>query len=61
MDNLDQAASLACWLMVHKKQKRNVAVIVGCNKYRVPFSFRLVVSKRATEIMKLNNPQLKLI
>ena len=49
MDNLDQAAELAYWLIGKGKQK-NVAVIIGCNKFKVPFSFRAVVSKRVTEL-----------
>jgi hypothetical protein len=60
-DNIDQAASLAAWLIQTKNKQRNVALIIACNKYKVPFNFRPVVSKRATAIMNGDNIKMRLL
>jgi len=44
-----EAAKLAAWLMREKGKKRNIAVLIGCYKHKVPLLFRSLVSKKATE------------
>lgn len=61
-DQIEKAASLAMWLNLDKNKKRKIALIIACNKYKIPPYFRNNVSKRVTEIKNSKKPkQLMLI
>ncbi|MCP3681707.1 MAG: hypothetical protein GY861_03365 [bacterium] len=51
-EKINKAASLSAWLIREKGRDRRVAVIIGCNKYKVPFSLRSKVNKKVTELNK---------
>jgi len=60
MDNIDQAAELVIWLMT-KDRKRNVAIAIACNKYKIPFSYKPVVNKRVSYLKKHPKNQMELL
>lgn len=47
-DKIKRSANLAAWLMATGGKKRNVALIIAMNKYKIPKELKPVISKAAT-------------